>query len=105
MKRPLIAFVIVLATATAAQAQTRSNGVPRPPEPLQQAQQAAGPRSDWTPTVAMSVARIQIEKSGYNGVRGLHRASDGTWHANALDSRSAPVSVVLDNQGHVTPAR
>jgi hypothetical protein len=104
MKRPLIAFVVVLATAAAAQAQSRSNGVPRPPEPLQQAQ-AAGPRSEPTPTVAMAVARTQIEKSGYNGVRGLQRASDGSWHANALDSRNAPVSVVLDNQGKVTPAR
>ena len=104
MKRPLIALVLVLAAATAAQAQTRSNGVPKPAEPIQVAQ-AAGPRSEPTPTVAMAVARTQIERSGYNGVRGLQRASDGTWHANALDSRNAPVAVVLDNQGKVTAAR
>jgi hypothetical protein len=102
MKRPLIAFALVLA-ATAAQAETRSNGVLKPAEPIQVAQ-AAGPRSDPTPTVAMAVARTQIEKSGYNGVRGLQRASDGTWRANALDGRNTPVSVVLDNQGKVTQA-
>lgn len=102
MKRPLIALVLVLAAASA-QAQTRSNGVPRPPEPLQQAQ-AIGPRSDPTPTVAMAVARMQIEKSGYNGVRGLQRGADGTWRANALDSRNTAVSVVLDSQGKVSPA-
>ena len=73
-----------------------------PPEPLQQAQ-AAGPRSEPTPTVAMAVARMQVEKSGYNGVRGLQRGPDGSWHANALDGRNTPVSVVLDNQGKVTP--
>src|SRR5258708_37604042 len=98
MKRPLIAFVLVLRAATAAQAQSRSNGVPRPPEPLQQAQ-AAGPRSEPTPTVAMAVARTQIEKSGYNGVRGLPRASDGPLHAHALDGRHAPGAVVLDHHG------
>jgi hypothetical protein len=102
MKRPLIALVLVLAAA-AAQAETRSNGVPKPAEPIQVAQ-AAGPRSEPTPTVAMAVARTQIEKGGYNGVRGLQRGPDGTWRANALDSRNTPVSVVLDNQGKVTPA-
>ena len=102
MKRPLIALVLVLAAATA-QAETRSNGVAKPPEPLQQAQaQPAGPRSEPTPTVAMAVARTQIEKSGYSGVRALQRGTDGTWHANALNGRSTPVAVVLDSQGKVT---
>lgn len=104
MKRPLIALVLVLATATATQAQTRANGVPKPAEPIQVAQ-AAGPRSEPTPTVAMAVARTQIEKSGYSGVRGLQRGNDGTWRANAVDSRNTPVSVVVDSQGKVTPAR
>lgn len=101
MKRPLIAFVLVVAAASA-QAQTRSNGVPRLPEP--QLAQDLGPRSEPTPTVAMAVARTQIEKSGYYSVRGLQRGADGSWHARALDSHSAPVSVVLDNQGKVTQA-
>ena len=87
MKRSLIAFVLVVA-ATSAQAQT----------------QDLGPRSEPTPTVALAVARTQIEKSGYSSVRGLQRGADGSWHARALDSRSLPVSVVVDSQGKVTQA-
>ncbi len=101
MKRPLIALVVVLAAATA-QAQTRSNGVPRLPEP--QVAQDLGPRSEPTPTVALAVARTQIEKGGYYSVRGLQRGTNGSWHAMALDGRNAPVAVVLDNQGQVSPA-
>jgi hypothetical protein len=101
MKRPLIAFVLVVAAASA-QAQTRSNGVPRYPEP--QVAQDLGPRSNPTPTVALAVARTQIEKSGYTSVRGLQRGADGSWHARALDARNTPVSIVLDNQGKVTLA-
>lgn len=87
MKRPLIAFVLVLAAASA-QAQT----------------QDLGPRSEPTPTVALAVARTQIEKSGYYSVRGLKRGADGSWHARALDGRNTAVSVVLDSQGKVTQA-
>lgn len=101
MKRPLIALVLVLAAASA-QAQTRPNGVPRLPEP--QLAQDLGPRSEPTPTVALAVARTQIEKSGYYSVRGLQRGPDGSWHAMALDGRSGAVAVVLDNQGKVTQA-
>jgi hypothetical protein len=70
MKRPLIAIALVL-VATAAQAQTRyvvgSASMPRDPQtdPL-------GPRSEPTTTVAAAVARTQIEKAGYTGVRSLH---------------------------------
>jgi hypothetical protein len=101
MKRPLIAFVLALA-ATSAQAQTRFDDVPGRPEP--QLAQNLGPRSEPVPSVALSVARTQIEKSGYYSVRGLQRGADGSWHARALDSRSAPVTVILDSQGKVTQA-
>jgi hypothetical protein len=90
MKRPLVAFVLVLAAAFA-QAEAQS-------DPL-------GPRSEPTTTVAAAVARTQIEKSGYTSVRGLQRASDGTWRAVARDAKNAPVAIVLDSQGKVNPTR
>jgi hypothetical protein len=103
MKLPLVAAALVLA-ATAAQAQTRyvigSASMPRDAQtdPL-------GPRSAPTVTVAAAVARTQIEKAGYTGVRGLQRMPDGVWHAAARDSRNAPVAVTLDNQGNVSQSR
>ena len=104
MKRPLIAFVLVLAAAIA-QAEARSpiGGATMPRDPMQSDQLV--PRSDPTTTVAAAVARTQIEKSGYTSVRGLQRTTDGTWHAVARDSRNAPVAVALDGQGKVTQAR
>jgi hypothetical protein len=103
MKLPLTALVFVLA-ATAAQAQTRyvigSTPMPRAPQTDQ-----LGPRSEPTVTVATAVARTQIEKAGFTGVRGLQHASDGTWHAMARDSRNTPVAVMLDNQGKVSQIR
>lgn len=104
MKRPLLASILVLA-ATAAQAEARSpiGGATMPREPVQS--DALGPRSDPTPTVAAAVARTQIEKSGYTGVRGLQRTSDGTWRAVARDQHNTPVAVALDNGGNVTQTR
>jgi hypothetical protein len=103
MKLPLVALALVLA-ATAAQAQTRyvfgSTSMPRDAQtdPL-------GPRSEPTVTVATAVARTQIEKSGYTGVRGLQRTADGIWHAVARDQRNALVAIALDSQGKVTQTR
>jgi len=57
------------------------------------------------PTPVTVISRDQIEKSGYTSVRGLQRGADGIWHARALDSRNAPVTVALDNQGKVTQAQ
>jgi hypothetical protein len=104
MKRPLIAFVLVLGAAIS-QAEARSpiGGATTPRSPVQS--DALGPRSDPTPTVAEAVARTQIEKSGYTSVRGLQRTADGTWLAVARDSRNAPVKVALDGQGKVTQAQ
>jgi hypothetical protein len=104
MNRPLIAFVLVLAAATA-QAEARSpiGGATMPRDPLQA--DPLGPRSEPTVTVATAVARTQVEKSGYTSVRGLSRTSDGTWHAVARNASNAPVAVVLDNQGKVTETR
>ena len=105
MKRPLIAFVLVLAAAAATQAEARSpiGGATMPRDPLQA--DALGPRSAPTVTVAAAVARTQIEKNGYTGVRGLQRGSDGAWHAVGRDAKNTPVSLVLDGQGNVTSAR
>jgi hypothetical protein len=64
-----------------------------------------GPRSEPTVTVATAVARTQIEKSGYTGVRGLQRTADGIWHAVARDQRNALVAIALDSQGKVTQTR
>lgn len=101
-KRPLIALTLVLAAAAATQAEAASpvgGATMRRPaltaDPL-------GPRSDPTPTVGEAVARVQIEKSGYSGVRGLSRANDGGWRAMARNASNAPVAVALDNQGRVT---
>ena len=104
MNRPLIALALVLAAATT-QAEARSpiGGATMPRDPLQA--DPLGPRSEPTVTVATAVARTQVEKSGYTSVRGLSRASDGTWHAVARNASNAPVAVVLDNQGRVTETR
>ena len=104
MKLPLIAFVLV-AGAALSQAEARSpiGGATTPRDVVQS--DTLGPRMDPTPTVAEAVARTQIEKVGYTSVRGLQRASDGTWHAVARDGKNAPVAVALDNQGNVTLAR
>ncbi|HEX9325716.1 MAG TPA: hypothetical protein VF915_04315 [Reyranella sp.] len=104
MKRPLIASILILAAAVA-QAEARSpiGGATMPREQVQS--DPLGPRSDPTPTVAEAVARTQIEKVGYTGVRNLQRAADGTWRAVARDQRNAPVAVALDNQGQVTQTR
>lgn len=104
MKRPLIASILILAAAVA-QAEARSpiGGATMPREQVQS--DPLGPRSDPTPTVAGAVARTQIEKVGYTGVRGLQRTADGTWHAVARDQRNAPVAVALDGQGKVTQTR
>ena len=103
MKLPLTALVIVLA-ATAAQAQSRyvvgSTPMPRAPQTDQ-----LGPRNEPTVTVATAVARTQIEKAGFTGVRGVQHAPDGTWHAVARDSQNAPVAVTLDSHGRVSQTR
>ena len=104
MKRPLIIASILILAAATAQAQTRVTfGGATMPRAVQS--DPLGPRSDPTPTVAEAVARTQIEKGGYTGVRGLQRTADGTWHAMARDQRNGPVAVTLDNQGKVTQAR
>lgn len=109
MNRPLLACLLIVASTAAANAQMawpRSpyGGAGMPPRPPLQ-DDALGPRSEPTVTVATAVARTQIEKGGYTGVRGVNRAADGTWHAKARNAQNAPVSVVLDNQGNVSEAR
>ena len=75
MNRPLIASILVLAAVvTQAEARSPIGGATMPREQVQS--DALGPRSDPTPTVAEAVARTQIEKSGYTGVRGLQRTGD-----------------------------
>jgi hypothetical protein len=92
-KRSLIALALVLAAA-ATQAHARA------PAPLQD--DPLPPRSDPTPTVAQSVARLQIEKAGYTSVRGLWRDADGAWHGVARNPNNAAVPVVVDDHGHVS---
>ncbi len=104
MKRPLVAFVLVLAAAFA-QAEARSPVVGGNTMPREVQSDPLGPRSEPTTTVATAVARTQIEKSGYTSVRGLQRASDGTWRAVARDAKNVPVAIVLDSQGKVNPTR
>jgi len=104
MKRPLIAFVLVLAAAaTQAEARSPIGGATMPRDPLQA--DPLGPRSEPTVTVAQAVARTQIEKSGYTSVRGLSRAADGTWRGVARNASNAPVAVALDGQGKVSETR
>lgn len=103
MKRPLIASLLVLAVVAQAQAQSPFGGATMRRSPAQTDE--LGPRSDPTTTVATAVARTQIEKAGFTSVRGVQRASDGTWHAMARDRSNAPVAVTLDNQGRVTESR
>lgn len=106
MKRPLFASVLALAVAAAAthaQAVSPIGGATMKREPVQA--DPLGPRSEPTVTVAAAVARTQIERSGYSGVRGLQRTPDGVWRAVARDSRNAPVAVSLDEQGNVTQSR
>jgi hypothetical protein len=105
MNRPLLSALLVVVAAGTANAQAYSpyGGATMPRPPLQA--DALGPRSEPTVTVATAVARTQIEKSGYTGVRGVSRAADGTWHAVARNGQNAPVAVMLDDQGRVTEAR
>jgi hypothetical protein len=104
MKRPLIAFVLVLAAAaTQAEARSPIGGATMPRDPLQA--DPLGPRSEPTVTVAQAVARTQIEKSGYSSVRSLSRTADGTWRAVARNASNAPVVVALDSQGKVSETR
>ena len=104
MKRPLIALTLVLAAAVG-QAEARSpiGGATMPRDVVQS--DPLGPRSVPSVTVATAVARTQIEKVGYTGVRALQRTSDGTWHAVARNAQNAPVAVTLDNQGKVAEAK
>ena len=108
MNRPLFAALLIVASAGAAHAQeawphSPYGGKSSPRQPVQA--DTLGPRSEPTVTVATAVARTQIEKQGYTGVRGVNRAADGTWHAMARNGQNAPVAVVLDGQGHVSEAR
>src|SRR5215471_5072146 len=104
ISRPLIALAFVLAAAGTAQAQAHYpiGGATTPRPPLQA--DALGPRSDPTPTVGEAVARVQIEKAGYTGVRGLTRLGDGAWRAVARNQSNTAVAVTLDNQGKVSEA-
>jgi hypothetical protein len=105
INRPLIALVLVLAAAGTAHAQARNPiGGATTPRPALTAD-PLGPRSDPTPTVAESVARVQIEKAGYTGVRGLVRIGDGAWRAAARNQSNVAVAVTLDNQGKVSEMR
>ncbi|MFO1158228.1 MAG: hypothetical protein U1E60_05280 [Reyranellaceae bacterium] len=106
LKRPLFAAtLLIVAAAGPAHAQSRSPyGGATMPRPATQAD-VLGPRSEPTVTVATAVARSQIEKSGYTGVRGVSRGSDGAWHAVARNTQNVPVAVVLDDQGRVSEAR
>ena len=105
IKRPLIALALILA-ATAANAQARYPviGGSTMARPALQAD-PLGPRSDPTPTVGEAVAREQIEKAGYSGVRGLWRNDDGTWHGMARNASNAAVPVVLNSDGKVAELR
>jgi hypothetical protein len=104
MKRPLIAFVLVLAAAiTQAEARSPIGGATMPRDPLQV--DPLGPRSEPTVTVAQAVARTQIEKNGYTSVRNVTRATDGTWRAVARNASNTPVAVSLDGQGKVSETR
>lgn len=107
MNRPLLAALLIVASAGAAHAQawptSPYGGKSSPRQPVQA--DTLGPHSEPTVTVATAVARTQIEKQGYTGVRGVSRGSDGTWHAMARNAQNAPVAVVLDGQGNVSEAR
>lgn len=105
MKRPLLASLLILAAAFAAQAQARSpiGGATMPRPPLQA--DPLGPRSEPTVGVAQAVARTQIENSGYTSVRGLQRGADGSWRAVARNPGNTPVGVTLDSQGKVVETR
>ncbi len=105
MNRPLVILVgLVAATASQAQAASPIIGGATMPRPALQAD-PLGPRSEPTVTVAAAVARTQIEKGGYTGVRNVQRGSDGAWHAVGRDRNNQPVSLTLDGQGRVSPSR
>ena len=106
MNRPLVLLAAVAATAFAGHAQAASpviGGATMPRAVVQS--DPLGPRSEPTVTVAAAVARTQIEKGGYTGVRNVQRGSDGAWHAVARDRNNVPVSLTLDGQGKVSQAR
>ena len=96
----LIAAATIAGSACAQSVAIGGSSMPRPvghADPL-------GPRLG-SGTVAEAVARTQIEREGYSGVRTLTRTSDGNWQGLALTCSNTPVVVSLDNQGKVTQVR
>lgn len=105
MNRPLV-ILAALAAATSSQAHAASpiiGGATMPRAAVQS--DPLGPRSEPTVTVASAVARTQIEKGGFTGVRNVQRGSDGAWHAVGRDRNNLPVNLILDSQGRVSPTR
>jgi hypothetical protein len=105
MNRSLLTLAAVAAAtlAVSAQAQSIAIGGSSMPRPAPHAD-PLGPRFG-SGTVAESVARAEIEKDGYTGVRSLMRTTDHGWQAVALTHENKPVVVSLDAQGKVTEIR
>ena len=107
MSNRLIAMTIVVGLASgAALAQTS-----RDPAPGTTLDRSAAPatRTDATvPPVSgansftEAEARNRIEKSGYSGVSGLTKDSQGIWRGNAMKDGNS-VGVALDFKGNVVP--
>lgn len=105
MNRSILALGLLAsaALASSASAQSAVVGGSSMPRPVPHADKL-GPKLA-SGTVAESVARVQIEKDGYTGVRNLTRTSTNSWQGVALSQANKPVVVAVDRQGKVTEVR
>ena len=106
MNRSLLVLLAVGSTAFTASAYAQSAvlGGASKPRPVPHSD-PLGPRLPGSGTVAESVARADIEKGGYTGVRGLVRTSSGGWQAVAMNRTNAPVVVAVDSHRQVSEIR
>ena len=104
MKQALATLLLATALAGGAVAQTapvggpdaRGNSAIKAPHTVN-----AGSAKPAANSFTRGQAAKHIEKSGYTGVSGLTKGSDGVWRGSAMKN-GAPVSVALDFKGNVT---
>lgn len=106
MNRSILSLTLIASTALAASAFAQSAvvGGSSMSRSVPQADKL-GPRVPGSGTAAESLARAEIEKDGYSGVRNLQRTGTNGWQAVAFNRSKAAVVVAVDGQGKVTEIR
>ena len=92
----LVAGGSIAQTAPANTSTAKGNSAIKAPHTVNDGSAKPG-RNSFTRGQAMK----HIEKSGYTGVTGLTKGSDGIWRGTAMKNGS-PVQVAMDFKGNVT---